>query len=90
MATARLRMSERVKHGGHDIPVETIDRRYQRGMINFFSIYQQLCDYWLWINNSTNSLQIIASGEFGIVNEIKIPDLWSTIRKQADAFKAGK
>lgn len=41
---AIARVEERVKNGGHDIPPKTIGRRYARGLINFFSLYQPLAD----------------------------------------------
>ncbi len=40
------RVSRRVNLGGHGIPVETIRRRYQRGLENFFRLYglpQKFC-----------------------------------------------
>ena len=36
MAVARV--AQRVSEGGHDIPIETIHRRYWLGMRNFFNI----------------------------------------------------
>ncbi len=32
------RVQTRVKEGGHNIPIETIERRYSNGLINFFKI----------------------------------------------------
>lgn len=77
-----------MKKGGHDIPVNIIIRRYQRGISNLFSLYSSLCDLWLLVDNSLNDLQVVAEGEFESVNEIKNPDIWDKISKQADAFKA--
>lgn len=36
------RVRERVRLGGHDIPEETIRRRYAKGQHNFFRLYQPL------------------------------------------------
>ncbi len=36
---AVLRVAERVKQGGHNIPTETIKRRYHKGLHNFFNLY---------------------------------------------------
>jgi predicted ABC-type ATPase len=39
---AKNRVIDRVKKGGHNIPSETIERRYKRGIINFFELYKNL------------------------------------------------
>jgi predicted ABC-type ATPase len=35
------RVKDRVRRGGHDIPEDTIRRRYQRGLENFFKLYKR-------------------------------------------------
>jgi predicted ABC-type ATPase len=49
---ARARVKARVEKGGHDIAPEVIDRRYRRGLKNFFSSYQKLSDSWVIFDNS--------------------------------------
>lgn len=39
MELAKYRVSSRVKEGGHNIPVEVIERRYSAGIRNLFDIY---------------------------------------------------
>jgi len=56
------RVKCRVSEGGHDIPVEVIKRRYKRGLENFFKIYKDSVDSWIFINNSGNPYKIIAEG----------------------------
>lgn len=57
------RVKERVRLGGHSVPEETIRRRYQSGIKNFFNLYQPLLDYWKFYDNSQmNHLSVIASG----------------------------
>jgi predicted ABC-type ATPase len=51
-AFSRNRVRERVKHGGHDIPDETIYRRYPRIMHNLAKIYVPLCDKIVYYDNS--------------------------------------
>lgn len=46
------RVAERVKAGGHDIPEETVRRRYTRSIGNFFNIYRPIADSWLMLDNS--------------------------------------
>ena len=41
---ARLRVAERVRHGGHDIPAPDIERRYFRSLDNLFDEYGSLVD----------------------------------------------
>jgi predicted ABC-type ATPase len=40
------RVKERVRMGGHNIPEETIRRRYQKGLQNFFDLYRGLAETW--------------------------------------------
>jgi predicted ABC-type ATPase len=40
------RVRERVRMGGHDIPAETILRRYERGLKNLFQLYMPAVDAW--------------------------------------------
>lgn len=57
------RVRQRVTSGGHNIPEETIRRRYRRGIENFFSLYQPLADSWSVYDNSISPTpDLIASG----------------------------
>jgi hypothetical protein len=49
VAIARVR--ERVLTGGHSVPEETIRRRYQTGLRNFFNIYRPLATAWHFYDN---------------------------------------
>lgn len=53
------RVSERVKHGGHDIPEPDIRRRYHRGISLFQSTYKALCDNWYHYYMNSEGLRII-------------------------------
>ena len=55
-----LRVKQRVKSGGHDIPEDVIYRRYQRGLKNLFNSYLSLCDYWFIYDNSQFPVTLIA------------------------------
>ena len=48
MERVRLRVSE----GGHNIPMEDIQRRFDRSWINFQEIYKQLVDEWIVFDTS--------------------------------------
>ena len=57
---AVLRVKQRVKSGGHDIPEDVIYRRYQRGLKNLFNSYLSLCDNWFIYDNSQFPVTLIA------------------------------
>jgi len=57
---AVLRVRRRVSEGGHDVPEETIRRRYKAGLTNFFRLYLPLADSWAMYNVSTEPKSIIA------------------------------
>ena len=46
------RVKERIKLGGHAVPIETIKRRYFSGIKNFFNLYQPLLDQWQFCDNT--------------------------------------
>ncbi|WP_370629879.1 hypothetical protein [Zunongwangia sp. SCSIO 43204] len=56
------RVETRVKEGGHRIPENVIRRRYENGLKNFFTIFKELVDDWMFIDNSGEPYQIIAEG----------------------------
>lgn len=51
-AFSKSRIRERFKHGGHDIPDDTIYRRFPRVMHNFIKMYIPLCDKVVCYDNS--------------------------------------
>ena len=65
--TAISRVATRVAKGGHDIPVETIRRRFFRGLCNFFDIYCDEVDHWTLLDNSGESLKTVVMG--GLLHE---------------------
>lgn len=67
------RVAKRVSEGGHNIPVETIYRRYWLGLQNFFNIFAPIVDSWLFFDN-TSDTKLIANEE-----EALNPDLFNKI-----------
>lgn len=57
------RVAQRVKEGGHNIPVDVIRRRYQAGIENLFNIYIPIVDSWMLIENQSNPRIIISIGK---------------------------
>jgi len=64
---ARVRC--RVESGGHEIPEETIRRRYVRSRRNFWYNYKELVDNWYLFNNSKKTPELIANHAN---NELKV------------------
>ena len=54
-ALAKSRVADRVRDGGHNIPPDDIERRYWRGLRNFFERYRPLANAWTLCDNSGRS-----------------------------------
>jgi len=78
---AVARVAERVRMGGHHVPEETIRRRYNKGIENFFRLYRPLSVTWRLYDNSEPSWPRIVADGRGDANEtIYDPKTWSLIR----------
>jgi len=62
LAEARVRV--RVQEGGHEIPAQTIRRRFSRSVENFLR-YRELADEWMLIDNSEDEPIHVASSDGG-------------------------
>jgi predicted ABC-type ATPase len=78
------RVKIRVSEGGHNIPEETIRRRYFRGTNNLINKFIELSDFWIVIDNSSKPFSFVAEGQGN--NQIMIHDepIWQIIIKQRD------
>ena len=56
------RVKNRVRQGGHNVPVETIRRRYEKGWYNFQNIYRQLADAWVLFDNTDKTPKLLDKG----------------------------
>jgi predicted ABC-type ATPase len=65
------RVEDRVRQGGHSVPVSDIRRRFDRGLRHLFKAYLPLIDEWVIFDNSGNIPKEIA---FGAYQDIKILD----------------
>ena len=75
-------MKDRVRRGGHYVPESTVRRRYERGLRNFFQIYQPQADHWHFYDNSLRSgPRLIALGEHRDVKALRDADTWDTVLK---------
>ena len=74
---AVVRVAGRVRQGGHNIPEETIRRRYRAGLRNFFDLYLPLADHWLAFDTTQPSpIRLIAEGRIGEPPQIEEPIHW--------------
>lgn len=64
------RVKLRVASGGHDVPEETIRRRFGLGLDNLFKLYLPICDYWMILDNSNSPSRIVAEGGIKVVTKI--------------------
>jgi predicted ABC-type ATPase len=75
------RVKTRVKEGGHNITEIVIKRRYQRGIDNLFKIYLPLLSEIMIFDNSDDTIELVATGNFGIQN-ITNYNKWKKIQKK--------
>ena len=76
------RVAERVAAGGHHIPEDMIYRRYERALINLFTLYLPIFDFYLLIDNSGNGPVEFAKGGLETKYEVFDIDLWTKLTKQ--------
>ncbi len=77
------RVAARVGTGGHDIPEETIRRRYRVGIDYFFHDYAPICERWILADNSQIPFRVIAEGSRNDLINIKDEGTYEQIRKVA-------
>ena len=53
------RVAQRVKQGGHDIPIDVIERRFASGIVQFEQVYRPLVDMWTLIDSSQSPYRVI-------------------------------
>lgn len=76
MAVERVR--KRVDEGGHNIPEDVIGRRYYRGLNNLVSIYSDIVDFTLVVENSFE-MRTVAERVKGDDWKIHDPSKWELL-----------
>ncbi len=74
------RVESRVAAGGHNIPEETIRRRYKLGASYFWKDYLPICDRWILADNSEFPFKVVAEGAKTEIISIKDVILFKKIR----------
>ena len=78
MAIARV--AERVRMGGHNVPEETIRRRYHTGLKNFFGLYRPLAATWHFYDNSLlYDPRLVATGCGNATERVLDPETWNRV-----------
>lgn len=81
VSLARRRVRKRVAMGGHDIPVDVIERRFYRSLVNLVDVYSSVVDHWRVYDNSSLTIpELILSGE-GANIEIHQGRKWQRLLK---------
>jgi predicted ABC-type ATPase len=75
------RVKIRVREGGHNIPVNTVTRRYENGLKNLFKYYLAIVDRWIIVDNSGKTFKFIAEGSRG-KNIIENKVVWNELKKE--------
>lgn len=76
------RVARRVKLGGHNVPPETIVRRYHKGLRNLFSLYMPLTTSWQIADTSrAKGVNLIATGKGTSPITVNNSEAWSKIEK---------
>ncbi len=78
---AIMRVRERIMMGGHSVPEETIRRRYNSGLKNFFALYKPLADSWQLYDNSNSALDLIADENNKGQLTIKKTNVWTHLQE---------
>lgn len=56
---AKERVRLRVSEGGHSVSDEVVERRYNKGLYNFFNIFLPLCDNVMLFDNSAATPKLV-------------------------------
>jgi len=77
------RVAERVRTGGHNVPPETVRRRYAAGLRNFFQLYQPLVSGWVLYDSSGPVPRPVAEGLASHPPTVYDRDVWAAAQEQA-------
>ena len=84
LASASLavrRVKLRVAMGGHDVPEDTVRRRFGRSLLNFHSLYMPLAGRWVMFDNSITGKATLVAIQDGGDLQIKEPKPWLKLQK---------
>jgi predicted ABC-type ATPase len=77
------RVQARSRSGGHSIEDAVIRRRYERSLVNFFSLYRPLADDWqVYDNAGGDKARPIAEGRLSQVTAIFDRAVWDEMMRR--------
>lgn len=79
---SKLRVAERVEHGGHNIPTDDIERRFLRSLSNLFTEFSYKVDRCLCFMNDGES-PVLVFEQNGSARDIINPDYYRLLRGDA-------
>jgi predicted ABC-type ATPase len=80
------RVKARVAAGGHDIPEETIRRRYHVGINYFFKYYAPICERWILADNSQIPFRVVAEGSKNEVINVRDQETFAKIKAIGESY----
>jgi predicted ABC-type ATPase len=80
---AVMRVANRVRQGGHGVPIDDIQRRYSAGIKNLFRLYLPILDGWCLYDASKFPPELIAVERQGSLT-VQQASLYQQIRTQAE------
>ena len=77
------RVAEHVRLGGHDVPVDTVRRRYDQGLHNLFRVYMPMADSWQYFDNShVGEPKAVAAGTRRGSASVDEPGMWRVLKEE--------
>ena len=67
--------------GGHDVPVDVVQRRWRSGLRSLFAVYLDLVDAWTLTDNSDKSAVLVADGRRGRATAVHDRERFAALRR---------
>ena len=68
---SRKRVTQRTKHGGHDVPTDAIRRRFPRVFRNLVDLYLPLANEWSLWDSSERSAKVLADHTEYVISSLR-------------------
>lgn len=79
------RVADRVRAGGHDVPAETVRRRFRSGLRNLFDLYEPLVSSWGLYDSSGPEPRLIAERLETLPPRVYDESIWAVVKGQGTA-----
>jgi predicted ABC-type ATPase len=79
------RVADRVRAGGHNVPAETVRRRYRAGLRNLFDLYEPLVSSWGLYDSSGPVPRLIAERLETLPPRVYDESIWAVVKRQGTA-----